>query len=117
MGTVKLKAVPSSSTTEHADASWHHPADHPHSDACRRAAHLGLQPELGLCPERRLGSDRGDPDHPLADGPPLTAERISTQAKGARSGPFLLSACRFGQRAYWKAGAPLSWSLVMFSMA
>src|SRR5215203_1914434 len=83
MGTVKLKAVSSSSTTEHADASWHHPADHPHSDACRCAAHLGLQPELGLCPERRAGSDRRDPDHPLADGPPLMAGPISTQAKGA----------------------------------
>src|SRR3954471_672200 len=71
MRTVKLMAVPSSSTTEPAHASRHHLADHPHSDACRRTANLGLQPELGLCPKRRLGSDRRDPDHPLADGPPL----------------------------------------------
>src|SRR4051794_31395803 len=94
MGTVKLKAVPSSSTTEHTDASWHHSADHPHPGPGRRAAHLGLQPELGLCPERRAGSDRRDPDHPLAHGPPLTADRISTRAKGAWAGPFLTSACR-----------------------
>src|SRR4051794_14893022 len=88
MRTGKLRAVPSSSTTEPAHASWHHPADHPHPRPGWRSADLGLEPELGLGPERRAGSDRRDPDHPLAHGPPLRADRITKQTKGAEQAPF-----------------------------
>ena len=60
----------------------HHSSDHPHPDLDRGAAHLGLQPKLGLCPEWWGGVDCDDPDHPFAHGPPLTAERTTTQPEG-----------------------------------
>src|SRR3954462_7251525 len=80
-----LKIVPKQTRTgEHHREPRHHSADCLDPDPHRRAAHLGPQPELGLWAEWGHRPARRDPDHPIADGPYLTARTAYIQAMVAR---------------------------------